>query len=413
MFAAKMARRAATSDRPGQKLAVDESSFTPPGQAGSRAGFDFSRLSLHQTRPADRSEVERPLDPSTLGEPVPPEPTRPGDPDQQEGAFSGIHPAALWYSRVHAAMTLLAGDTEERERSTVRAGGTVKHTARNMMGYWHRRFVDSVDYILFRRGGDRRAKLLARLRAEEAKLIKAGPADLVDQVEALRRTHRATWQAQVEEAGDQFVTIANNEAQFLTVKQAAASVTVYGLPGWMEGTVDAASNKETVAKDSTPVAPSVVTFMAAVQKESKIKAKADNYADHEKYSPYVGDVNEVGKYSFDVHLDGLIKVNTEGFYEQAPLIDFFLAVERASTATAIEWIALYNDFEVARKVNEKIGKHRIGFSGAGSAGPGREGSIHHGPAPYILHIHFNVMPKLLSTAYIIGKKIAPYIRLGP
>jgi hypothetical protein len=41
----------------------------------------------------------------------------------------------------------------------------------------------------------------------------------------------------------------------------------------------------------------------------------------------------------------------------------------------------------------------------------RAGSIHHGPAPYLLHVHFNIMPKLLATAYVVGKKIAPYIEL--
>jgi hypothetical protein len=48
-----------------------------------------------------------------------------------------------------------------------------------------------------------------------------------------------------------------------------------------------------------------------------------------------------------------------------------------------------------------------------SAGPGKEGRIHHGPAPYILHVHFNIMPTLLAGAYITGKKIAPLITLGP
>ena len=84
-------------------------------------------------------------------------------------------------------------------------------------------------------------------------------------------------------------------------------------------------------------------------------------------------------------------------------------MEQAADATGIEWVALYNDFEVAKTVNEKLGKMRIGFSGGRSAGPGQEGSIHHGPAPYLLHIHFNIMPKLLATAYVAGEKIAPFI----
>ena len=34
--------------------------------------------------------------------------------------------------------------------------------------------------------------------------------------------------------------------------------------------------------------------------------------------------------------------------------------------TGIAWVALYNDFEVAKKVNEALNKRRIGLSGGGS-----------------------------------------------
>ena len=165
-------------------------------------------------------------------------------------------------------------------------------------------------------------------------------------------------------------------------------------------------------RGSAPVAPSVVTFMAAVQAESGLNARADNYADHEKHSPYLGNVEGVGKYSFDVDLGGLVKVTDEGFYEREPLVSFLLAVDRAAKKADIAWIVLYNDFAVAREVNEQLGKRRVGYSGGGSAGPGKEGSIHHGPAPFILHLHFNIMPIGLAAQYLVGKVHPPRIDLG-
>lgn len=410
---------------------------------GARLQEERSEALRHGRNPDE--PVSEPLDPldealreATLNPPPrAPEPTMPGDPIQQAHAVPRIDPADLWpLPRIQDRIKTIAAETEARERETMNPGGEVKHTAANMLDYWKPRFVHSVEYILYIRQGDRRAKLLKQLRAEEEKLVKSVPvvlpassrspdsaeqvfreklriSELRAQVEALRRTFTDRWQQEVDRAADQFVTLASNEAKFLTVKQAATPVSIYGLPEYLEGTVEASAHPGTVAKGSTPVAPSVVEFMKGVQKESGLKAQASNYAEHEKHSPYLGNVEGVGKYSFDVHLDGLIGVNAEGFYEREPLIKFFLAVERAATATRIAWIALYNDFEVAKTVNEKLGKRRIGFSGGGSAGPGREGSIHHGPAPYLLHIHFNIMPIDLAGQYLAGKVTPPRIDLGP
>jgi hypothetical protein len=337
-------------------------------------------------------------------QPRPPEPTAPGDVGQQRRTLVSVDPFDLWrLARIQQRMQVLANETEARERATVGAGGTVTHTAANMMDYWKLRFVGSVDYILYLRGAGKREPLLKKLRDAEAKLVKSAPADLVTQVEALRQTYKDKWQQEIDRAADQFVVLASNESQFLTVPQRARRVSIFGLPERLEGIVDAAANPATVARGSTPVAPSVVTFIAAVQRESGLtRVKASNYTDHEKHSPYFGNVDDVGKYSFDVHLDGLIGINAEGFYEREPLIRFLLAVERAAVATDIAWIALYNDFEVARTVNERLGERRIGFSGGG-----RDGSIHHGPAPYLLHLHFNIMPRSLAGQFLAGQNTLP------
>jgi hypothetical protein len=350
-----------------------------------------------------------------------PEPTVPGDLHQQLEVFR-VRLRELWLlPRIQDRMKQIAAETEARERDNVkRFGGVVKRTEAVLMEHWEQSFVDSVNYILKVRPfpGEtkrdpyrpKRDHLLAKLQAEETKLVKSAPADLVAQVEALRRSFKEKWQQEVDLAMDRFITLASNEAQFATVRQAAQPVEIYGLPEYLEGTVPASAHPDTVAGE--PVAPSVVVFMKAVQRESGLKALASNYPGHERSNPWVGNIEGIGKYSFDVHLDWLIKKNAEGFYEREPIIKFFLAVDRASKATKIAWAAIYNDFEVAKKVNETLGSRRIYFSG-GRDGPGGPGSIHHGPEPYLLHIHFNVMPNDLSAQYFAGKNVdMPHLDMG-
>lgn len=359
-----------------------------------------------------------------------PEPTIPNDLIQQAHTIPQIDPEDLWFlPHVQERMKAVAADTEARERAAVMPGGVVTHTADNMMDYWEQRFVNSVGHILYERRGDMRAKLLKELRKKEEKLVESFPAvpptssrspesaeqqfseqlrvsNLREQVDALRKTYKDKWQQEVDRAVEQYITLASNEAQYLTVSQAAKRVSVYGLPEFLEGTVEATAHPETVGKGSEPVSPSVVRFMKAVQKESGLKALADNYPEHETHNPYLGNKDEVGKYSFDVDLSGLIKVNPDGFYDRKALIEFFMAVNRASESTGIAWFALYNDFEVIKTVNETLGKRRIGF-----AGGGRGGSTHHGPRPYVLHIHFNIMPRMLAAVYLLGKRRPPNIDL--
>lgn len=362
-------------------------------------------------------------------QPRAPEPILAGDPAQQARAIPTVHPDdELWpLPRIQARLRAVAEETEARERAALKPGETAHRTVANQMAYWEQRFYDSVNYILYRRGrGGQQARLRRQLRAEEEQLMQSAPGRpprntpevfremgrivaLNAKVEALRRTYSDRWQRIVDSTADGFVTLADHQARFLTIRQAAAPVTIYGLPEYVEGTVPASANPGTLTSDSTPVAPSVVTFMKAVQRQSGIKAMAGNYGDHEKHSPYLGNIEGIGKYSFDVHLP--FKVNAEGFYEREPLIQFFLAVDRASKATGIAWIAFYNDFEVARTVNEALGQRRIGFSGMGDTKED-PGSIHHGPDPYLLHVHFNIMVRSDAAQYMAGKGTLPYIDMS-
>lgn len=343
-----------------------------------------------------------------------PEPTIPGDRIQQIHAIPKVDSNDLWdLPRIQERMRAVAAETEARERVNVGPRGEVKRTVEALMEHWKLKFSDSVHYILHLRAGGLRGERLRRLRLDEAALVKAAPADLVERVEDLRRLHQQRWQEEVDRTADRFVLVASNEAQFATIRQNARPISIYGLPENFEGTVELTDHKDTLVqgKDARPTSPSVVVFMKEMQKQTGTKVLAGNYDRHERYSPHVGAAEEVGKYSFDVDPGAWIKMNSEGFYDREKLVKFFLAVEQASSVTQISWMAFYNDFAVAKEVNETIGKQRIRFSGAGG-GAGMEGSIHHGPAPYILHIHFNIMPNALAGQYFIGKETKPYLDLG-
>ena len=373
-------------------------------------GLEESRLEALRHGLDPNQPASKPLDPlekelrEAVRNPQPraPEPTVAGDPIQQAHALPKVYGEDLWtLPRIQDEMTAIAAATEAREQATMKAGGKVKNNAADMMEYWKQHFISSVEYILYIRN-HKRDILLAQLRAQEETLAKSAPADLVVQVEALRRTFKDRWQHEVDRAADGFVIVARNESLFLTEKQAAKPVRVSAPDEIIEGTVTASAHPDTMVytpgkpdQTSAPVAPSVVRFMKAVQKETGKKAKADNYAQHEEYNPpykVTTEVGNIGKYSFDVDLQGLVKINAEGFYDREQLFQFFLGVDRAAKATQIEWVAFYNDFAVAKQVNEELKEEHIHFSGGGSAGTGKEGSIHHGPAPYILHVHVNIMP---------------------
>ena len=330
-------------------------------------------------------------------------PTIPGSDSQQQEAIPLINARDL-FEQPEIQRRLRAGAADAEAREAAKPGGKVSHSVAALMSYWEDRFVDSVDYILLKRGLPpgriTRAKMVQHLEAEEQKLIKANSPDLIEEVDTLRKNLGAEWQSMVQLAADRFVVIAENEAKFLTVHQDAAAVRVWGLPDTMEPTTSATEHKGVIQAGSADVANSVVTFMDAVQKESKIKAEAENYPQHELGNPWLGgDPTHVGKYSFDVHLDGYIKKTADGFYDRAAVVQYFFAVDRAAKATAMEWVAFYNDFEVAKEVNEKLGGLHIGFSGGGGAPPFEKGSFHHGPAPYVLHIHLNIMPLKLKEKF--------------
>lgn len=49
----------------------------------------------------------------------------------------------------------------------------------------------------------------------------------------------------------------------------------------------------------------------------------------------------------------------DGFFDAAQAIAFALAIDRAASAIGVEWRVIYDDFSVARAVNERLGQRRI------------------------------------------------------
>jgi hypothetical protein len=335
--------------------------------------------------------------------------TVPGSWIQQGDALPEVNPIELFNQpAIHDAIQAIAEGAEATEAA--KPGGKVEHSVDKLMPYWQQHFVDSVDYILFRRSDHREARLKA-LHEAEKKLIQANPSDLISQVEALRAKAAAAWQAEVQTAAQRFLEIAANEAKWATVHQNAAGVKVFGLPESIEGSVTAENNKDTIEfdpKKPITVSPSVVRFMKELQKETKSRVLAENYPRHEQSNLFVGDITGIGKYSFDIQPGITVDDNT-GFYEHKKMVEFFIAVDRAAVATNVAWVAFYNDFEVAKEVNETLGKMHVGFSGGGGPKTGNPGpgSFHHGPAPYILHVHFNIMPIDLKEQFDRAQLINP------
>jgi hypothetical protein len=383
----------------GQLLTRDDSSAgNAVGRADGLDRFDPFATSLREQ--ARAAAGNRPP-------PPPPEAVVPGDLAQQYEIFRVSGWAEADRPDVREGLARLAEQVAAHEALT--SPGKVRHTKTAMLNYWGDRFAASVEYILTVRTNQRdpvaKASVSAQeffrreLGREEARLAKsARPEELVAEVTALRERYRQKWAERVDLAVRRFVDLAGNEAQLMTADRRPQPAVVLGLPEGLEKEVTAAQAPEQLENDATPVSASVVTFMKAVQDESGLQAQAGNYTGHEKWSPHVSDAS-IGKFSFDVGPPVRVDPQT-GFYDRAELIKFLQAVERAATKTGIEWMAFYNDATVVKDFNDSVGKGRIAFSGGGGGG-----TYHHGPQPYILHLHLNIMPINLRNKFLVGSTL--------
>jgi len=437
--------------RPAFAAYYPEAGVADPRTTGSAAPAHFDAAAAQRSE--DRAQVQRrggdpnavePRQPTPYddvlfgsGAPwLPAEAISPGDPDQQRATIEVVNVDSLWYlPQVQDPIRALAAHMETSEPS--------KQPAASWLRYWHARFRASVHYILEVRPTHRyrhldaktgkpvvtmrpaREERLLRLRDAEAELLRLGPPPaaslgaeagafwamgIVTRVEQLRDAAQAEWRAEMQQAAVRFLVVAQNEARLRTERQNARDIQIYSLPEELEGSLPASAFPALFAADDNPTfSPSTARFMAALQKTSgQHHLLAINYGGHELSNPFVGDPGSVGKYSFDLQPD--IPKDSNGFYEHAKVVEFFLAMERASQETGISWTAYYNDFAVAKEVNEQLGWRRIGFSGGGGpahAAPDQAGSFHHGPFPYILHIHVNIMPRPLAQQYFAGRVDLP------
>lgn len=84
------------------------------------------------------------------------------------------------------------------------------------------------------------------------------------------------------------------------------------------------------------------------------------------------------------------QARADGFFDAAQAIAFALAIDRAASAVGAEWRVLYDDFSVARAVNERLGQRRI--VEVANTSRNRAGSITninwHGPL--VNHFHLDL-----------------------
>jgi hypothetical protein len=127
-------------------------------------------------------------------------------------------------------------------------------------------------------------------------------------------------------------------------------------------------------KDAT-VAPLVAAFM---QKLLQLypKASATTY-----YSPPHGSLGFEGRgFSIDLWLHNSPK-DARGFWRREDAVDFLRAVHQAARAVGAEWRVIYNDYSVARIINQETGARHVVILGF------------HGPHPLVLHFHLDLAPQ--------------------
>jgi transposase-like protein len=133
--------------------------------------------------------------------------------------------------------------------------------------------------------------------------------------------------------------------------------------------------------DKYPVAPLVAAFM---QKLIQLypQVRADTYVNH-------GGGAFTGRgFSIDLWLDRSPK-DARGFYQPRDAVGLLRAIHQAARTVGAEWRVLYNDYSVARIINQETGARRVGFVGGAFPGGGLNW---HGPHPLILHFHLDLAP---------------------
>jgi len=149
-----------------------------------------------------------------------------------------------------------------------------------------------------------------------------------------------------------------------------------------------------------PVAPEMVDFLIALH-AAYPQFVADNYEPHGSTGFQFDhiEVDAQGRkhtnslssgFSVDLFLTNA-QVQGTGFWEPQKAIQFLLALQSVALARSADWKVLYNDYRVARYINQATAEHHVGFMGGTTTG--RRGVVDlnfHGPEPLVLHFHLDL-----------------------
>jgi hypothetical protein len=238
-------------------------------------------------------------------------------------------------------------------------------------------FVNYGGRVLFKRSIGRAA--LERLQTEESALVgrlqkqKASASQIQQEIWELRNSHFALFLPDKDLTKRRFVETAEMDHRFAFEAQNATRN--YG----GARLVPPADGAEVV--HAVPVAhlidgedagsgigDSVVRFI----RELKEVAALDAYT----YQGHGG----AGWGRNVVDVEPRIARDDRGYYDLAGLTRFGDRVEQVAQTERLRWMALYTDFDAAKSINERIGERRVHFQ------------WEHGPHPYVLHVHFYVVP---------------------
>jgi hypothetical protein len=133
--------------------------------------------------------------------------------------------------------------------------------------------------------------------------------------------------------------------------------------------------------DKEPVALLTVEFVKELRRRYP-QVRVDTYRNH-------GGGAFVGRgFSIDLWLKNSPK-DERGFWQLKDSLALLREVHQAARAVGAEWRVLYNDYSVARVINQETGARRVGFIGNTFPGGGLNW---HGPHPLILHFHLDLAP---------------------
>ncbi|AYK14184.1 MAG: transglycosylase SLT domain-containing protein [Methanosarcina flavescens] len=145
------------------------------------------------------------------------------------------------------------------------------------------------------------------------------------------------------------------------------------------------SSKLISGSSKAPVAPITVKFVEELRQRYHKPLGVSNYRGH-------GGGSFLNRgYSLDLFLKGL---DERKFYPYKEAIEFLKAVKEAARAIQAEWRVIYNDFSVAKAINQETGRENVIFVGKAVKGKNNRviGLNWHGPDPLILHFHLDLAP---------------------